>query len=563
MVRVRTTSFIPAFLVAVVFLGYVAYPLAIMLQNSLLVDGTFSLDHYAVLLNPAHRANIEAVTNSVLVSLLSVVFSGVIGVVLAVTFTQLDFRFRRILSRLAILPIALPPLVGVISFLFVFGESGFLPRLLQLMVGSEVVPFYLDGISAIVVVHVYSFYVYFYLFASNALRQLDPSLMEASASLGSGAWRTFVRVVLPALRPSLVGASILTFMASMASFSAPLLFGGEHRFMTTQIYSTKLNGELDLAAAQSVLLTGISVVFFVILSRTSSARSVAPSKGTSLLRSISLSPFAGRLLVLVTIALLAIELLPILTIILISFVREGSWTWQLLPTEFTTMNYQKLLEDPHVFEPLRNSIVMGIFTVVAAIALGVTAAFLVVKGGLKRGRLLAETLLNLPFAIPGTVIAISLILAFNTPTFLSGYTVLVGSFWILPLAYFIRTYPLVIRSTTAALAQVDDSLMEAGQSFGAGSFTVFRRVVLPMILPGIVSGSLLTLIAALGEFVSSILLYSYSSRPVAVEILSQLRAYNFGSAAAYCVVLLLLILGLTFAANRMGHASRAEQGVNF
>ena len=563
MVRVRPTSLIPAFLVAVVFLGYVAYPLVIMLQSSLLVDGTFSLDHYAALLNPAHRANIEAITNSVLVSLFSVVFSGVIGVALAVTFTQLDFRFRSVLSRLAVLPIALPPLVGVISFLFVFGESGFLPRLLQLMVGSEGVPFYLDGISAIVVVHVYSFYVYFYLFVSNALRRLDPSLMEASASLGSGAWRTFVRVVLPALLPSLVGASVLTFMASMASFSAPLLFGGEHRFLTTQIYSTKLNGEIDLAAAQSVLLTGISIVFFIILSRTISTRSVVASKGTSLLRSISLSPFARRLLVLVTTTLLAIELLPILTIILISFVREGSWTWQLLPTEFTAMNYHKLLEDPHVFEPLRNSIVMGLLTVVAAIALGVTAAFLVVKGGLKRGRLLAEILLNLPFAIPGTVIAISLILAFNTPTLFSGYTVLVGSFWILPLAYFIRTYPLVIRSTTAALAQVDDSLMEAGQSFGAGSFTVFRRIVLPMILPGIVSGSLLTLIAALGEFVSSILLYSYSSRPVAVEILSQLRAYNFGSAAAYCVVLLLLILGLIFAANRLGRASGAEQGVNF
>jgi len=304
-------------------------------------------------------------------------------------------------------------------------------------------------------------------------------------------------------------------------------------------------------------------MFFIVLSRTNRAGTRTGTKGAIRARPLSLSPALRRLLVGVSILILVIELLPIFTIIVISFVREGSWTWQILPSEFTSQNYVKLLQDPRVFEPLRNSVVMGLVTVAAAIGVGVTAAFLVAKGGIRRGRVLADILLNLPFAIPGTVIAISLILAFNKPTLFSGYAVLVGGFWILPIAYFVRTYPLVVRSTTAALSQVDDSLMEAGQTFGAGMFTVFRRVVLPIILPGVVSGSLLTLIAALGEFVSSILLYSYSTRPVAVEILSQLRSYNFGAAAAYSVVLLLLILGLTFLANRIGRTEGTGQGFHF
>jgi iron(III) transport system permease protein len=150
------------------------------------------------------------------------------------------------------------------------------------------------------------------------------------------------------------------------------------------------------------------------------------------------------------------------------------------------------------------------------------------------------------------VIGISFILAFNTPSLFSGYKVLVGSYWILPLAYMVRTYPLIVRSTAASLEQLDDSLLEAGQSFGAGAWRRFRKIALPITLPGIISGALLAGIASLGEFVSSILLYTYQSKPIAVEILSQLRTFNFGGASSYSVILLLLILGLIALAHRMG-----------
>jgi iron(III) transport system permease protein len=429
---------------------------------------------------------------------------------------------------------------------------------------SAQVPFYLDGFGAIVAIHVYSFYVYFYLFISTSLSQLDSSLVEAASSLGSSQWNTLRRVVLPELRPALVGASVLTFMASMASFSAPLIFGGERRFLTTQIYATKLNGELDAAAAQSVLLTLVSIGFFLVL--TLSNRSMVgtgKTKGSPRRAKIKVSPFLRRTLVLIAVVLLTLELLPILTIVVISFVRESSWTWQVFPTEYTVENYAKLFLDSRVFEPIQNSVLMALLTVASAVIIGVSASFVIVKGGLKRSRVAVDLLLTLSFAIPGTVVAISLIYAFNKPTLLSGYNVLVGTFWILPLAYFIRTYPLVVRATSASLEQLDDSLMEAGETFGASLAMRMRKIALPIILPGIISGSLLVAIAALGEFVSSIMLYTYSSRPISMEILSQLRGYNFGAAAAYSVFLLVVIFALVILSNRLTRREIDREGLNF
>lgn len=549
---VRIPALLPVLFLLFVLVGYVLYPLLITVRESLQTGTGSSLANYIGLLDMRNKGNMEAAWNSVAVSVLSVVFSGIVGTMLAFGLTQIQFPGKVLLSRLAVVPIALPPLVGVIAFLFVFGESGILPRILQNLTGSIGPPLYLNGFSAIVAIHVYSFYVYFYLFVSTALRQIDSSIMEAAAGLGSNPWTTFRRVIFPELRPSLVGASILTFMASMASFSAPLLFAGEKRFITLLIYNTKLNGDMSLAAAQSMLLTFVAIGFFVAMQVLSGREvRVGRAKGVPRTGTLPLGRTMRGIFIAVIVLMLLVVLLPLIAIVLISFAREGSWTVQVLPGAYTLENYSRLFSDPRILDPVRNSLVMGLVTLVAVILVGVTGAYLITKGVLRRARSILDVVLTLPYAIPGTVIAVSLILAFNVPTPFSGFQILVGTFWILPLAYFIRLYPLVVRSTAAALEQLDDALLEAGESFGAGPWRRFRRIALPLIFPGIVSGALLTVISALGEFVSSILLYTYSSRPISVEILSQLRTFNFGAAAAYCVLLLVLILAIVWFSNAL------------
>ncbi len=548
--------------ILVVLGAYVLYPLWTMLATSLSSSGG---SRYLALLDPSNTSAWEAVGNSVLVSVASVVFSALVGTLFAIGLTQVPFRGRDTIARMAVLPIALPPLVGVIAFMFVFGESGFVPRLLQLAFGLSSVPFFLDGIPAIVAVHVYSFYVYFYLLLSNSLRRLDGSLIEAAAGLGSGPWRTFRSVVLPHLWPAYIGGAILTFMTSMASFSAPFLFGGSHRFMTVEIYSAKLNGDLAMASAQSVMLMGISLVFFLMLKFVPGQGGQRASKGVVRQGIIPLPRWMVGLVRLMVLAFFVVELLPILTIVIISSVREGSWTWQLFPSEFTLDGYMRLLRDSHAAEPIVNSVGLSLIALMLCLVIGIPAAYVIVKGGLKRRfATLLDTFVTFPYAVPGTIIAVSLILAFNMPTVFTGYAILVGTFWILPLAYAIRAYPMLVRSVAASLSEFDDTLLEASAASGARFRFAFRKIVLPTIAPGIVSGGILVVIASIGEFVSSILLYTYANRPISIEILSQLRSYNFGGAAAYSVILLLCIIAMMWCSSAiMKRAGQGSSGLQF
>src|SRR3989441_3202489 len=187
---------------------------------------------------------------SVWISLASVALAAAIGIPLAFLFEWFDFPGRRTLGALIALPVVLPPLVGVIAFLFLYGESGFVTRALQTLLGLEEAPWRLQGPLAILLVHAYSMYVYFYLFTRAGLAKLDVSMLEAAQALGAGRRATLWRVIVPLLRPSLVGAAILTFMTALGSFSAPYIFGGGFRVMTTQIVATKLNGDLPLAMVE-------------------------------------------------------------------------------------------------------------------------------------------------------------------------------------------------------------------------------------------------------------------------------------------------------------------------
>ena len=543
--------FVPVLLVLV---GYVLYP---SLRTFLLgVDA----EQYRAIFSSARSANVRALVNSVLISLYSVAGAGVLGTALAYIFFRFDFPLRRVLQAVAAFPLALPPLVGVLAFLFLYGESGILPRSIQQVFGLDEVPFAFEGLWAVWLVHVYVFYVYFYLFVGAALRGLDRSLLEASADLGASAFTAFRRVILPLLRPALVSASLLVFMISMASFTAPLLFAGTEPFLTVQIYNYKLNGDLALSATVSTVLTAICLLFLVGVELVQRRQGTAATKGVAAPPQPVRSGWARAFALSAALVFLTFLLLPVATVVLISFAEEGSWTYQILPARYTLTNYLDLLREPTVLEPIVNSLQMAALATAANVVFGVAAALVVTKTRLP-GRGLVRLLAVLPFAIPGTVIAVNLIVTFNEASALSAGQVLVGTFWILPLAYFVRHIPFVVRATMAALDGFDDRLTEASADLGARFATTFRRVVLPVVAPGILAGTLLTFVTALGEFVSSVMLYIYGNRPISVEILSQLRLYDFGAAAAYSVFLMILIVIATAAVSRVGGGSVVPEGV--
>jgi iron(III) transport system permease protein len=526
--------------VVFVLLWLVLYPNIFVVRDSLADGTTFSLAHYQRFFQS--RAELRALWNSVWISLASVLLSGAIGVPLAFFFTRLEFPGRRFFAALAALPVLLPPLVGVIAFMFLYGETGFFTRGVQLLFGLENAPWRLNGAGAVLLVHAYTMYVYFYMFASAGLARLDPSLLEAASALGASRSRTWLRVTLPMLAPAIGGAALLVFMTSMGSFSAPYVFGGGFRVLTTQIFASKLNGELGIAAVETVILALSSILFLIWLQRYEAGRSYtgaskgAPGAGRPRTRSrgyrVGVS-IAGGLIALLLI-------LPHLTVLLVSFVPEGTWTTQVVPPRYSLASYREVFTRAQSLRPIINSFSMATIATLANVVFALAAGYLLARGK-ARGKWLVEALVILPWALPGTVLAIALASTFSVNQPLLGRFVLVGTSMILPLAYFIRNIPLVTRATLASFKQFDPALEEAAASLGASWLTTARLIVLPLVLPGLAAGALLAFVTALGEFVASILLYTHRTRPISIEILSQLRAFNFGAASAYAVLLILLM----------------------
>jgi iron(III) transport system permease protein len=477
------------------------------------------------------------------ISIASVVLAAAIGVPLAFLFERFEFPGRRLLGGLVALPVVLPPLVGVVAFLFLYGESGFAARAVRWLLRLDGPPWRLQGPGAILLVHAYSMYVYFYLFTRAGLARLDVSMIEAAHALGAGRWDTLRRVTLPLLRPALVGAALLTFMTALGSFSAPYVFGGGFRVMTTQIVASKLNGEMALAMVETTALALLALAGLWVLRRLEGDDLlVTLGKGVAPARRVVGRPVMAAAAGWIVALLL---LLPHLTLVLVSLVPFGSWTTQALPPVLSLENYRRLATEPERLVPLANSVWMAAASTALAVVLALAAGWLAVRRRVAVRRAI-EGLLALPWALPGTVFAIALATAFSVHQPPLRW-VLVGTAAILPLAYLVRSLPVTGRAVLAGYRQLDPALEEAAASLGAGRWTTLRRVTLPLLAPALAAGASLAFVAALGDFVTSVVLYTYETRPIAIEILSALRLNEIGVAAAFGVVLMVasaLVLAL-------------------
>ena len=523
---------------------------SVVYPNVAVIVGSFEngLEHWREFMSsPTDR---EALTTSIVISLASVVASVIIGVPLAFLLSRFEFPGRKVLKAVATLPAALPPLVGVIAFLFLYGESGLVTRAVQNLFGMQEAPWRLTGVWAIIFVHAYTMYVYVFLFVSAGLDRFDTTLDEAASGLGASSWQRLRRVTLPLLTPALAGSMLLVFMTSLGSFSAPYVFGGGIRVLSTQIVASKLNGSMGLAYVETTVLA-LSAVAGLLLFRWLEGKKKYTSSGkgaaTRRILGSRRTRVIAALLAMITVVIL---ILPHVMVVLVSFARDGKWTTQVLPPEYTFDNYRRLITEAALWKPIMNSVWMALIATAANVVVCFVAAYLIVMRKFA-GRRLLEILTALPWAIPATAIALGLAATFNRNDPLSARILLVGTFWILPLAYFIRNIPLVSTAVESSLRQMDASLEDAARGLGASWWLTMRRVILPAARPGLIAGALLAAVTAVGEFVASVVLYTHANRPISLEILAQLRALAFGTAAAYSVLLILLVLGMTLTARTL------------
>ncbi|WP_216899735.1 ABC transporter permease [Nocardia alni] len=537
--------------VVAVLLLFVVVPMAYTAVSS--THGRGAAANYRTFLDGGSST---ALLLSVGISLASVLGCGIIGTCLAVAVSRFEFPGRRILEVAALVPMALPPLIGAVSFVLLYSKTGIVPRTLSHWFGVAPADVSVGGVGGVVLVHVLTMYPFFYLPVAAGLAGQDSSLEAAAYNLGAGRIRVWRTVILPMLTPALVSGALVTFMISMASFTAPQLYNVQT--LTMQIVATQTGGDQDLAATQATVLAVVSIGFLVAM-RWYQGRSLhrSLSKGTQRERTVSRGPMrwvsAGGATVL-TLVLLA----PILTVVLVSFSVDNSWTTQILPPTYTFANYATLFTDPGSLLPMSVSVQMSLLATAGAVLLGVAAAYVVARWR-GPGRTGIDIMTMLPWALPGTVVGLNLVNAFNDPQPSNLGLSLVGTLWILPVAYLVRFVPLVFRSSSAALDTIDPALEEAARSLGAGPLHVLRTVTIPLIAKGIIAGALLAFVDGVGEYVASVVIYPASFPPLSVEIYNRIYSSEFGTAAAYGTLQVALILLVLIAGNALQRGRRGPR----
>lgn len=528
--------------VLAVFLGWiVVYPITLVVVESFRGPDGWTLVNVVAFVRDASEWS--ALWNSIWISLASVVLAGVVGVPLAFVFERLEFPGRKVLGALVALPAVLPPLVGVIAFLFLYGESGIIARVVTSLLRLDESPWRLRGAGAILLVHTYSMYVYFYLFVRAGLAKIDSSMIEAAQSLGHMPVGIVRKVTLPLLKPQLGAAALLVLMTALGSFSAPYIFGGGFRVMTTQIVASKLNGDMPAAMVETTLLATVALAGLFLFRRFQGERSVAiMSKGIPATATQISQPIARWGAAIIGWLFALFLLLPHITLVMVSLVPLNAWTTEILPARYSLTNYATLIGEPERLRPLLNSLWMAAASTVAVLGVALWAGREVVQRKV-RMRGVIERLLNVPWAVPGTVLAIALATMFSLKAPLVGRWVLVGTVVILPLAYFVRNIPIAAGAVVAGFRQLDPSLAEAAASLGAGRFRTTWKVTMPLLRPALLVGGALAFATAVGDFVTSVVLYTFETRPISIEILGALRQFDIGQAAAYGVVLMFVTAG--------------------
>ena len=382
-------SWIIALPVIALLIWTVIYP------NAAVIAGSFEdgLGHWREFLNSP--ADLEALRTSLVISVASVFASLAIGVPLAFLLGRFEFPGRRLLRAVATLPAALPPLVGVIAFLFLYGESGVVTRAIQRALGMAEAPWQLKGVSAIVFVHAYTMYVYVFLFVSAGLERFDATLDEAASGLGASTWRRLRRVTLPLLMPAVAGSMLLVFMNALGSFSAPYVFGGGLRVLSTQILASKTNGAMGLAYVETTVLALSAIAGLLLFRWLDRKRKYTLASKGGRARRVIRSRRVQLLMTGLSAIIVVMLVLPHLMVVLVSFARDGSWTTQVLPPEYTLENYRRLFSESELWRPITNSVSMALIATAANLIVCFLAAYLIVFRRFA-GRRFLELLVALP-----------------------------------------------------------------------------------------------------------------------------------------------------------------------
>jgi iron(III) transport system permease protein len=511
--------------IAVAVAVFVVYPLVRVLVASFRIDGVWTLQGYLDIAD--RRLYRNALINSLGVGALVGVASVVVGYLAAFVMTRLDVPGKTILHYVTILPIVSPPFVSAVSILFLFGFNGLVTR--QLL-GIE--DFSIYGFHGVVLSQIFTFAPIAYLSLRGVLASISPTLEDAALNVGATRWQTFVKVSLPLSLPGIAGAFLIVFIESMADFGNPLVLAGAAFPMLAPQAYLEITGSFNLSrgATLAIVLLIPSLSAFAIQRWYLSKRQYITVTGKPTASSSKIVSTPVKWLLWGLVVAFAGLVAAFYAVILVgAFTRV--WGFDYSPT---------LVHFAYVFDiglqSVKDTLIVAIITTPISGLLGMLIAFLVVRRTFP-GRATLEFAAILPFAVPGTVVGIGYILAFNDRPLL-----LTGTLAILVLAFVFRYVPVGIQSGIAVLRQIDPSIEEAAHNLGADGLTTFRKVTLPLIAPAFFSGLVYAFVRAMTAISAAIFLVSANWNLMTVQILNQVGSGRLGVSAAFSVVVIVVVL---------------------
>ncbi len=511
----------------VIIFVFLILPLFNIFKSSFLdkATGKFSLVNYKTFFSKSYYT--KAIFNSLLVAVGGTVGSLILGLPLAFFTTRFRIKGKAVLSTLAVLSLLSPPFIGAYSWIIMLGRSGFL-RKFFLSLGINLPSIFTP--LGIIFVYSLQYYPFVFLLSAGALSSVDRSLEEAAENLGTRGIRKFFKITLPLIMPSVSAGALISFMMSLANFGVPMILGRRFHVLPTMaynIFTSDIGGDVGLASTVSILLIMVSTIVLF------GQRYMATRRKYS--SNLLNRPLVKRLYGIKALGayficylIVFISTLPLAVVVLYSFRKTRGPVFQ---PGFGLQSYAKVIHD--VPKAITNSLVYSVTAVVLIVIVGTLIGFVLSR---KKGiaSKLLDPFLMIPYIVPGTVMGIGFIQAFNhKPIYLAGTAT------IIIMSYFIRRLPYSVRSSSSILKQIDPSLEEAGINLGAKPLRTFMKITLPLMVPGIISGALMSWVTAINELSSSIVLYVGDTMTMPVRIYLSVLDGLFGTASALATFLLL------------------------
>ena len=516
------------FIAKVVIFGvlglFLVYPFVKLFIGSFYdTDGSLSIINFQTFVQ--YKYYYSTLGRSLLVATLTTIFAVLIGVPLAYLTSRYNVWGKRIMNVMIMMSLMSPPFIGAYSWIMLLGRSGVVTKFLA-SIGINFPSIY--GFTGIILVFTLKLYPYVYLYVSGALNSIDSSLEEAAENLGMTKLRRMLTVTFPVILPTISAGAIMVFMSSLADFGTPMLIGEGYKVLPVLVYEefmSEMGGNSGLASALSMIVVSCSTIVLLFQKRVIDKKqyqmsALRPPVETKL----SLLPRIFWSLIAFVISF--ITFLPQIVVVITSFIKTKG---PLFVSGFSLDSYRTIFYK--LGKNITNTFTFSTIAIIIIIVIGILVSYLITKRRNKSSELL-DILVMFPYVIPGAVLGIALSLAFK-----KGPVAITGTSLILVIAYVIRKMPYTVRSSSAILHQIDPSIEEASINLGVSPMVSFFKITVRLMMPGIVSGAILSWISTINELSSTIMLYTGRTATISVAIYTEVVRASFGTAAALASIL--------------------------